>query len=58
MSVPAEMHARHAANLERLTQLGMELAEQIQADAMEATPEKRAELALVFHRVSRPVSWS
>ena len=55
MSVPADMHARHARNLERLTELGMALCEQVQADAMAGAVEQRAELALVFHRVARGV---
>ncbi|RAK53653.1 hypothetical protein DJ017_03475 [Phenylobacterium soli] len=44
------------AGLSRLFRLGMELAERIQQDAMEAEqPETRAKLAAAFHRISRSV---
>ncbi|MFC3068530.1 hypothetical protein [Phenylobacterium soli] len=44
------------AGLSRLFHLGMELAERIQQDAMEAEePADRAKLATAFHRISRSV---
>jgi hypothetical protein len=55
MSDAAEMHARHRRQLAQIAAWGMELLDQMQADAKAAEPAERAELALKFHRVSRGV---
>jgi hypothetical protein len=53
------MNARHAAVLGELTALALDLARQVQADAMAAEdPLVRAALADKFHKVSRSVRQS
>lgn len=55
-SAPADMAARHRANLTELAELGMALARDVQGRAMAATDKKaKADLTLAFHRVSRSV---
>jgi hypothetical protein len=59
MADAAEMNARHAAVLGELTTLALDLARQIQADAMAAEdPQVRAALADKFHKVARSVRQS
>jgi len=54
MSDGADLKERHGRMLARISELAMSLAEQVHADAMAAEdPEVRAQLATVFHRVSR-----
>jgi hypothetical protein len=56
MSESAEMVKRHAAALEDLAALGLEIARDLKARAIEAKTAAEAEgLALAFHRVSRAV---
>ena len=56
MEATADMQTRHAAILGRLAELGMDLAEQLHADATAAeTPAERAQIAVTFHRISRSV---
>lgn len=59
MSEPADMHARHAAVLARLTALALELAERVQAEAVAAEgAEALDRLSQAFHRVARSVRLS
>lgn len=59
MSDPAEMAARHTGLLMELTELGMALAREVQAEALAATePEVRSRLAADFHRIARSVRQS
>src|SRR5205085_9794530 len=56
MEATADMQTRHAAILGRLAELGMDLAEQLHADACAAeTPAERGQIAATFHRISRSV---
>lgn len=57
--MPSEMSARHSAVLARLTELGLALAERVQAQAMAAEgPEDLDRMSQAFHRVSRSVRMS
>lgn len=56
MQSAADIAARMDRGLEALFEAGLELALQVQADAMAAeTVDERARLALTFHRLSRSV---
>lgn len=56
---PSGMSPRHSAILTRLTELGLALAERIQAEAMAASGvEDLDTLSQAFHRVSRSVRMS
>lgn len=56
---PSEMSARHGAVLARLTELGLALAERVQAQAMAAEgPEDLDRMSQAFHSVSRSVRMS
>lgn len=56
MSDPSEMKARHEAALGRLAELGLALAEDLQARALAVEePEMAARLADSFHKVARGV---
>jgi hypothetical protein len=56
MSDPTEMAERHARVLAKLTELGLELACDLQAAALAAEdPVAKERLALAFHRVGRSV---
>lgn len=59
MSDTSEMSLRHGAVLARLTELGLALAERVQAEAMAATgAEDLDRMSQAFHRVSRSVRMS
>jgi hypothetical protein len=52
---PADIAAEQDEGLKLLFEAGLELALQVQADAMAAEPGERAGMALAFHRLSRGV---
>ena len=55
MHTPADIAREQDAGLQQLFQAGLELALQVQANAMAAQPEAQARLSLTFHRLSRGV---
>jgi hypothetical protein len=52
---PADIAREQDEGLRLLFEAGLELALQVQADAMAAEPSERAGMALAFHRLSRGV---
>lgn len=59
MPTPSEMHARHAAALSQLAELGLALAADLQARALRAEDDaEAARLADGFHKVGRSVRQS
>ena len=55
MHTPADIAREQDAGLQQLFQAGLELALQVQANAMAAEPEAQARLSLSFHRLARGV---
>jgi hypothetical protein len=55
MTSPADIAADQDEGLRQLFQAGLELALQVQANAMAAEPADQARLSLTFHRLSRGV---
>src|SRR5207302_3593915 len=55
MHTPADIAREQDAGLQQLFQAGLELALQVQAQAMAAQPAEQARLGLAFHRLSRGV---
>src|SRR5207302_11371220 len=55
MHTAADIAREQVAGLQQLFQAGLELALQVQAQAMAAQPAEQARLSLTFHRLSRGV---
>src|SRR5207302_8511463 len=55
MHTAADIAREQDAGLQQLFQAGLELALQVQANAMAAEPEAQARLSLTFHRLARGV---
>jgi len=55
MTSPADIARDQDEGLRQLFQAGLELALQVQANAMAAEPAEQAKLATAFHRISRGV---